>query len=220
MGRNPNAFNRLSLFIENTGHKISDIMSKPQKLQHPALEQAIYGKHSLAELLANIPNSVDSLISQYQVADYIGSHTAKTDGYAKDDLRKTVARVFFEDDGGYKATIECADQPFNLALFATFIVVEIQPNTAEVEFLVLIPQRPKTLENARYSGLMKSQNTDQLLHDLNDADNPQALQQVTQHIQQLLDYLRQATVQAIRSPQMKKGASTWFKRLFQGKTSS
>ncbi|MGV6810071.1 MAG: hypothetical protein ACWA5U_09365 [bacterium] len=195
-------------------------MSKPQKLQHAALEQAIYGKHSLAELLANVPDAVDSLINQYQVADYIGSHTAKTDGYAKDDLRKTVARVFFEDDGGYKATIECIDQPFNLAIFATFIVIEINPNTAEVEFLVLIPQRPKTLENARYAGLMKSQNTDQLLHDLNNADHPQALQQVTQQIQQLLAMLREPAVQAIRSAQAKKSARTWFKRLFQSKTPS
>jgi len=191
-------------------------MSKPQKLQHQPLEHAIYGKYSLAELLAQSTDSIDALLNDYQIADYVGSHTAKTDGYDKNDLRKTVARVFFEDDGGYKATIECADEPFNLAIFATFIVIEINPNTADVEFLVLVPQRPDSVQQARYAGLMKSQNTDQLLHDLNNAKNPQALLDVTTQIKQLLHYLRQTSVQA--SP--KKQTGTWFKRLFQAKTSS
>lgn len=191
-------------------------MSKPQKLHHQPLEHAIYGKYSLAELLGKSTDSFDSLINDYQIADYVGSHTAKTDGYDKDDRRKTVARVFFEDDGGYKTTIECANEPFNLAIFATFIVIEINPNTAEVEFLVLVPQRPDRLQQARYAGLMKSQNTDQLLHDLNKPESPQALADVTTQINQLLHYLRQPSVQ----PPTKKQTSPWFKRLFQAKASS
>lgn len=184
-------------------------MTTLPRLQHRQLEQAIYGKKTVADLLAqqataNSPKT--SPISQYIIADYVGSHTAKTGEYSKDDLRKTEAKVFFEDDGGYKTTLKTNDEQLHLTIFATFLVIEIRPGTADVEFLVLIPQRSEQLENARYAGLMKTQNTDALLETL--TTDTQAFELTCQQVQQLLSQLRDNSPS---QPSKKKG---WFSQLF------
>lgn len=182
--------------------------SSMQKLRHNLLEQAIYGKKSISAL---VPHG-QSALGMYLIADYVGSHTAKTDGYAKHDLRKTVASVFFEDDGGYKKTYVFEQKDFNLAVFATFVVIEIRPNTESVEFLVLIPPRDESLQEARYAGLMKSQNNDQLLNLLDDSVD--ALAKVETHIEDLLTALRSDAVMPQSNHTAQKKLGNWFSRLF------
>lgn len=181
--------------------------SNTQKLRHHLLEQAIYGKKSVAELAPDH----ESALAKYHIADYVGSHTAKTDGYDKNDLRKSVASVFFEDDGGYKKTYTFESQSFNFAVFATFVVVEIRPNTASVEFLVLIPPRDEHLKEARYAGLMKSQNNDDLLVLLD--SNASALTDIEQHIEALLVSL-QGNLISLDVSNKEKQKQGWFSRLF------
>jgi hypothetical protein len=185
-------------------------MTTIPRLQHSQLEQAIYGKKTVADILAQQATTHSpetSPISQYVIADYVGSHTAKTGEYAKDDLRKTVAKVFFEDDGGYKTTLKTDDEQLTLTLFATFLVIEIRPGTPDVEFLVLIPQRDEPLNNARYAGLMKTQNTDALLDTL--TTDSEAFALTCQQVQSLLSTLRSS-----HPPQTQNKKTGWFSQLF------
>lgn len=137
------------------------------KLRHDRLEEAIYGKYTLTEVLGETP----AWLADYVVADYVGDY--RLDPQRGPDLINASAAMFFEDAGAYIRSYAGSDhgQPFNLAVFATFAVVEIRPYTHEAEFLVLKPAPTTSLADGPYIGLMASQNTDALDSALQDADD-------------------------------------------------
>lgn len=176
------------------------------RLQYSLLEQAIYQKPTIAELLQqDCP-----VLARYCVSDYVGSPSMKDDP-TTDNTR---AQGFF-DDKAHKETLEFVgtgennNRDFNIALFATFLAVEINPGNEQAEFLILIPRRSPEQENAMYAGLMKSQNTDALREQL--AADPALREQLASEVDWLLAYLRAPQAQA--APQTSSSES-WFSRLF------
>jgi hypothetical protein len=127
------------------------------KLQHARLERVIYQRTPLGELIGELAGS----LAPWRVADYVGSHQIDRSRFGAQDLIGATAVLFFEDAGAHLESFpgEPHGRPYNLAVFATFLVVEIRPLTPEVEFLVLAP--PLT-ETGPYAGLVGSQNADAL----------------------------------------------------------
>ena len=132
----------------------------PVTLSHAKLEAAIYGKRPLRELLGR----ETPCLGDYVVADFVGSHQIDQMRFGAGDLIQASARIFFEDSGAFVMSFDGAEfgKPFNLAVFATFVVIEIRPYTPQAQFLVLIPNPVGAANDAPYAGLMRSQNTDQL----------------------------------------------------------
>lgn len=173
-----------------------------QRLQHTWLEQAIYQKQLLGELTGHDCKLLDA----WCIADYVGNPTMKQE---PGDHRR--AHRFFEDQGAYRKTVTySAEQPskrnYDVAIFATFIVVEINPDTDHTEFLVLMPRRNPEQEGGMYTGLMKSHNTDKLLDTL---QQPEQEQQLAEEIGAVLNKLQSTPPTTQPSP-----ANNWFKRLF------
>jgi hypothetical protein len=130
------------------------------RLDHARLEQAIYRRQTLHELIGEGP----PLLSTYRVVDYVGSHGIDPARDPRDLIHASAAK-FFEDQGAHIETLPGASVgfDFSLAVFATFLVVECRPLTPQVEFLVLAPtSADDESEPAPYRGLMRSQNTDEL----------------------------------------------------------
>lgn len=173
-----------------------------QRLQHSRLEQAIHKNQSLADLL-EIPCK---LLGNYCVRDYIGSPALKKD-HTSDN---THAKGFFEDQGAWRETLLLdADVGLSVAVFATFLAVEVDAGTDQAEFLVIAPKRSPEQEGGMYVGLMKSHNTDGLRQLL--ANNPANSQQMAAEVSALLEWLRVA-------PAAQSSVSdSWFERLFKNK---
>jgi hypothetical protein len=130
------------------------------RLDHARLEQAIYRRQALHELIGEGP----PLLSSYRVVDYVGSHGIDPARDPRDLIHASAAK-FFEEQGAHIETLPGASHgfDFSLAVFATFLVVECRPLSPEVEFLVLAPtSADDESEPAPYRGLMRSQNTDDL----------------------------------------------------------
>jgi len=135
---------------------------RPRHFSHARLEQVIYGRTPLRELLGHTPAAPGELLADYVVADYVGSHQLDRERFGAGDLIQASARIFFEDSGAFVDSIEGAPhgRDFNLVLFATFAVIEIAPYTAQARFLVLAPA-PSPADGP-YAGLVRSHNTDAL----------------------------------------------------------
>jgi hypothetical protein len=174
------------------------------KLNHTALESAIYGGKELPDLIG----PTHELLAEYAVSDYVGSYLLDTQRFSPGSAPPDAAR-FFEDQGAFVQAIpgQPLGQPFNLSLFATFLVVEIEPGSPEVEFLVLAPRPEEELQDAPYAGLMSSRNTDQLRDAL--ADNA-ATGRLFEDIARLLEYLRSAPTAPAKAG--------WLSRLMPGKS--
>lgn len=176
------------------------------RLQYSLLEQAIYQKPTIAELLQQDCPA----LGRYCISDYVGSPSMKDDP-TTDNTR---AAGFF-DDKAHKETLEFVgtgesnNRDFNIAIFATFLAVEINPGTEHAEFLVLIPRRSPEQENAMYAGLMKSQNTDHLRQQL--AENEDLGEQLASEVDWLITYLRSPPAQATAET---SSSDSWFSRLF------
>ncbi|MDX5333198.1 MAG: hypothetical protein LPK58_04040 [Gammaproteobacteria bacterium] len=134
----------------------------PRHFSHARLEEVIYGRIPLRELLGRTPAAPGELLADYVVADYVGSHQLDRERFGAGDLIQASARIFFEDSGAFVDSVEGAPhgRDFNLVLFATFAVIEIAPYTAQARFLVLSPA-PATIDGP-YAGLVRSCNTDAL----------------------------------------------------------
>lgn len=170
-----------------------------QRLQHSRLEQAITGKKTLAELL-DCPCQV---LSDYCLADYVGNPALKQDR----TVDNSHARGFFVDQGAWRETkILNAEQRVSLAIFATFLVVEIDAGKEIAEFLVLMPKREPQQEGGMYVGLMKSHNTDALRQQL--ADDVAVADQLGSEIDTLLAWLRQP------KKNQATASENWLGRLF------
>lgn len=170
-----------------------------QRLQHSLLERAITGKKTLAELL----DCSCQVLGDYCLADYVGNPALKKD--------KTVdnrhARGFFADQGAWQETkILNSEQRVSLAIFATFLVVEIDAGKEIAEFLVLVPKREPEQEGGMYVGLMKSHNTDALREQL--AADMAVAGQLGSEVDALLAWLRQP------NKNQATASENWLGRLF------
>ena len=131
------------------------------KLRHDRLEAAIYGKRSVESIVGRpVPE-----LGPYVVADYVGDVRIDAERFGRSDAPPTGARGFFEEQGAYVTAYRAPDpgEPLALAVFATFVVLELRPDGPQSEFLVLTPPRPESLQGAAYLGLMRTQNTDALV---------------------------------------------------------
>lgn len=174
-----------------------------QRLQYARLEQAIHKNQTLSGLLT-IPCE---LLGNYCVRDYVGSPSMKKDHSADN----TYAKGFFEDVGAWRETIVLtADTGLSLAVFATFLTVEIDAGTEQAEFLVLAPKRDPEQDGGMYLGLMKSHNTDQLRQLL--TDDPHASEQMAKEVSALIEWLR---VPVAEQPSV---SDSWFGRLFKNQS--
>lgn len=110
------------------------------KLRHDRLEEAIYGKLSIADVIGE---QQPPWLDRYVIADYVGDY--RLDPTRGPDLINASAAMFFEDAGAYIRSYGGSEygHAFNLALFATFLVVERHPYTPDAEFLVLKPALPR-----------------------------------------------------------------------------
>ena len=136
---------------------------------HARLEQAIYRRVPLRELIGREPFSM----GDYVIADFVGSHQIDRDRFGPNDLIQASARIFFEDQGAFMGSFEGAPygKAFNLVVFATFVVVEIAPFTPRARFLVLTPNPESAPADSPYAGLMRTHNTDALREQLEARDD-------------------------------------------------
>ena len=138
------------------------------RFSHARLEAVIYGQVSLTDVIGHEP----PYLGHYVVADFIGSHQIDQERFAAGDLIQASARIFFEDSGAFVTSFEGEphDQPFNVVLFATFVVIEIAPYTPEAKFVVLTPPASAAADSP-YAGLMPTNNTDALRRQLEAASD-------------------------------------------------
>lgn len=162
-------------------------MSNPiTPLDHTLLEKAIYAHQSVHRLI----HTPSPLLADYWVADYVGDPLIGQAQMPDKDLSRADARTFFEDSGAFITQYvgwrrsDVARHDFNLAVFATFLVVEIDPGSPSVQFLVLAPKPPESAQEGAYVGLMRSQNTDQLREAIE--AEPEQTERVMQDIAHLL----------------------------------
>ena len=116
------------------------------KLRHDRLEAAIYGKRSVESIVGRpVPD-----LGPYVVADYVGDVRIDAERFGRSDAPPTGARGFFEEQGAYVTAYRAPDpgEPLALAVFATFVVLELRPDGPQSE---------------AYLGLMRTQNTDALV---------------------------------------------------------
>ena len=107
-----------------------------EPLQQQRLDQAINNRRLVSELIGTSAR----FLADYRLANYVKSNQIeemKLDGVPC----KAPAATFFKDKAELLLAIEGADygQPINVALFDTFIVIEVAPRTLIAQYLVLIP---------------------------------------------------------------------------------
>lgn len=172
------------------------------RLDHGRLEQAIYGEIPIGRLIGDETMP----LANYRVADYVGNATIDPGRDSTDPIAATAER-FFDDQGAHIETLRSPDlaPDLNVAIFATFVVIEIRPLTPQVEFLVLAPPRiGDDRAPTPYLGLMRSQNTDALVHAL---ARPDARAELFQAIAKLLPALA-------RKPREPRSGKGLLRRLF------
>lgn len=79
-------------------------------------------------------------LADYRLANYVTSN--QIGEIALDGVRcKAPASTFFRDKAELLLTIEGGEhnQPFDVLLFDTFLVIEMAPRTLETRYLVLVP---------------------------------------------------------------------------------
>ena len=157
------------------------------RLQYAPLQKAIYQMQPIPELLG----SSSQWLQDYRIADYVGRRPGPL-----------WSEELFEDQGGFLYRFRGNDE-FDIAVFATFLVVEINPGKDNTEFLVIAPLTPeKDVEELPYAAFLKGQNTSQLQDRLRDE---QQQSQFSTEIERLIALLRQPVSNA---------AGGFFSRLF------
>ncbi len=107
-----------------------------EPLQQQRLDQAISNRRMVSELIGTSAR----FLADYRLANYVKPgqiHEISLDGVPC----KAPAATFFKDKGELLLTIEGDDydQPIDVALFDTFMVIEVAPRTLTTRYLVLIP---------------------------------------------------------------------------------
>jgi hypothetical protein len=107
-----------------------------EPLQQQRLDQAISNRRMVSELIGTSAR----FLADYRLANYVKPeqiHEISLDGVPC----KAPAATFFKDKGELLLAIEGDDydQPIDVALFDTFMVIEVAPRTLTTRYLVLIP---------------------------------------------------------------------------------
>ncbi|RMG55379.1 MAG: hypothetical protein D6717_08150 [Gammaproteobacteria bacterium] len=138
------------------------------RLQYPVLEKAIYGMQPLPELVQD-----SRFLDGWRIADYVGRpELGDADPRWKVPVPVT-SEELFEDQGGFlfRFTGRPGEDGFDVAVFATFIVIELRPRTQRTEFLVLAPIPPAAdEEELPYAAFLEGQNTKGLQERLRETD--------------------------------------------------
>jgi hypothetical protein len=107
-----------------------------EPLQQQRLDQAISNRRMVGELIGTSAR----FLADYRLANYV-----KPDQIDEISLNgvpcKAPAATFFKDKAELLLAIEGTnyDQPIDVALFDTFIVIEVAPRTLITRYLVLVP---------------------------------------------------------------------------------
>ena len=170
------------------------------RLQYPVLERAIYGMQPLTELVGDT-----RFLEGWRIADYVGRpELGDADPRWKAPVPVT-SEELFEDQGGFlfRFTGRPGEEGFDVAVFATFVVVELRPRGPRTEFLVLAPIPPRSEdEELPYAAFLEGQNTRELKDRLREADAQRAF---ADEIERL--------VARLRTPQ-REARGGFFGRLF------
>ena len=107
-----------------------------EPLQQQRLDQAISNRRMVSELIGTSAR----FLADYRLANYVKPdqiHEISLDGVPC----KAPAATFFKDKGELLLAIEGDDydQSIDVALFDTFMVIEVAPRTLITRYLVLIP---------------------------------------------------------------------------------
>lgn len=107
-----------------------------EPLQQQRLDQAISNRRMVSELIGTSAR----FLADYRLANYVKPdqiHEISLDGVPC----KAPAATFFKDKGELLLAIEGDDynQPIDVVLFDTFMVIEVAPRTLTTRYLVLIP---------------------------------------------------------------------------------
>ncbi|MFQ5759907.1 MAG: hypothetical protein ACE5HM_02920 [Acidiferrobacterales bacterium] len=107
-----------------------------ESLQQQRLDQAISNRRMVSELIGTSAR----FLADYRLANYVKPdqiHEISLDGVPC----KAPAATFFKDKGELLLAIEGDDynQPIDVVLFDTFMVIEVAPRTLTTRYLVLIP---------------------------------------------------------------------------------
>lgn len=107
-----------------------------EPLQQQRLDQAISNRRMVSELIGTSAH----FLADYRLANYVKPeqiNEVSLDGVPC----KAPAATFFKDKAELLLAVEGTDydQPIDVALFDTFIVIEVEPRTLITRYLVLIP---------------------------------------------------------------------------------
>lgn len=170
----------------------------PGRLQYAPLQKAIYQMQPVPEILGK-----DSeWLKDYRLADYVGrKELAEADPQWHRPGALT-SQELFEDQGGYLYRFR-GNEEFDIAVFATFLVVEINPGKPNTEFLVIAPITPEVSEEEQpYAAFKKGHNTRQIQDRLKDNEEQERF---STEINQLIGILRKPSTDT---------AGGFFSRLF------
>jgi len=168
------------------------------RLQYAPLQKAIYQMQPIPEILGK-----DSeWLKDYRLADYVGrKELAEADPQWHRPGALT-SQELFEDQGGFLYRFR-GNEEFDIAVFATFLVVEINPGKPNTEFLVIAPITPEVSEEEQpYAAFKKGHNTRQIQDRLKDKEEQERF---STEINQLISILRKPTTDT---------AGGFFSRLF------
>jgi len=142
----------------------------PGRLQYAPLQKAIYQMQPIPEILGK-----DSeWLTDYRLADYVGrKELAEADPQWHRPGTLT-SQELFEDQGGFLYRFK-GNEEFDIAVFATFLVVEINPGKPNTEFLVIAPITPEAShEETPYAAFQKGHNTRQIQDRLRETEEQKA----------------------------------------------
>jgi len=107
-----------------------------EPLQPQRLDRAISNRRMVSELIGRSAR----FLADYRLANYVKPD--QIDEISLDGVPcKAPAATFFRDNAELLLAIEGGDydQPIDVALFDTFMVIEVAPRTLSTRYLVLIP---------------------------------------------------------------------------------
>lgn len=170
----------------------------PGRLQYAHLQKAIYQMQPIPEILGT-----DSpWMSDYRIADYVGRKELAEADPQWHRPGPLYSEELFEDQGGYLYRFR-GSEAFDIAVFVTFLVIELKPGKDNTEFLVIAPLGSEQDDEERpYAAFLQGQNTQQLQDRLRDTGEQQAF---SAEITRLIDILRSPATNA---------AGGFFSRLF------
>src|SRR5215207_5966932 len=89
---------------------------------------------AIGKSVREVTGITDSVLSNYVIKDYVLSKHIPIENISGIDQKQSADRFFKNKYGPGFTALESGD--FDLAVFETFIVLEIQPRTTQTSFLV------------------------------------------------------------------------------------